>query len=127
MVDDRVHQDLLNIMNWHNNKLPNESNTFASIFWNQQFKAATLNNRRQMRWHPAMIWWCFYLHHRSSGAYSTLRNSGVIELLTERTLNDYRLYSPARCGFSAAIDMQLLEVFKKTEAYTFSKTCGCCP
>ena len=81
-VDDKVHQDLLNIMNLHN-KFPNESNTFASIFWNQQFKAAALKDRRQMRWHPTMIQWCLYLHHQSSGAYSTLHNSGVIELPTE--------------------------------------------
>ena len=120
-VDDGVHQDLVNIMNLHEKKHSNESNTFASIFWNQQFKAATLKNTKQMRWHPAMIRWCLYLHHRSSGAYSTLRNSGIITLPTERTLSDYRHYAPSRCGFSAATDMQLLEVLKQQKPTHLAK------
>ena len=62
IVNDGVHQDLLNIVNLHGNQQPTNSNTFASIFWNQQFKAATLKDRRQMKWHPAMIRWCLYLH-----------------------------------------------------------------
>ena len=79
-VDDGVHQDLLNIMNLHKNQHSNESYTFASTFWNQQFKVAMLKNTKQMKWHPAMIHWCLYLHHRSSG---TLRNSSVITLPTD--------------------------------------------
>ena len=120
-VNDGVHQDLLNIMNLHGNQQPTNSNTFASIFWNQQFKAATLKDRRQMKWHPAMIRWCLYLHHRSSGAYSTLRNSGVITLPTERTLSDYRHFCPARCGFSAAGDRQLLEVLQQHKPVHLAK------
>ena len=78
-----VHNDLVNIMNFHKGKHPSSDETFSSIFWNQQLKAATLKDTRQMRWHPAMIRWCLYLHHRSSGAYSTLCNSGVITLPSE--------------------------------------------
>ena len=65
-VDTGVHQDLLNLMNLYNDQHMNENETFASIFWNQQYKAATIQDTRQMRWHPAMIRWCLYLHHRSS-------------------------------------------------------------
>ena len=107
-----VHNDLVNIMNFHKGKHPSSDETFSSIFWNQQLKAATLKDTRQMRWHPAMIRWCLYLHHRSSGAYSTLRNSGVITLPSEQTLSDYRHCTPSNCGFSVATDMQLLEVLK---------------
>ena len=46
-VSEGIHQDLLQIMNLHNNQHSTESNSFASIFWNQQFKAATLKDRRQ--------------------------------------------------------------------------------
>ena len=89
-VNEGVHKDLVSIMKQH----PTNAENFESIFWNQQLKAATLKSTRQMRWHPAMIRWCLYLHHRSSGAYSTLRNSGVIVLPSERTLRDYRHHTP---------------------------------
>lgn len=120
-VSEGIHQDLLQIMTLHNNQHSTESNSFGSIFWNQQFKAATLKNRRRMRWHPAMIRWCLYLHHHSSGAYSTLRSSGVIALPSERTLSDYRHHSPAKCGFSAATDIQLLEAVKQQKPAHLAK------
>ena len=50
-VSEGIHQDLLQIMNLHNNQHSTDSNSFASIFWNQQLKAATLKDTRQMRWH----------------------------------------------------------------------------
>ena len=62
-----------------------------------------------------------YLHHRSSGAYSTLCSSGVITLPSERTLTDYRHYAPARCGFSAATDIQLLEVLRQQKPIYLAK------
>ena len=111
-VGGEVHNDLVNIMNLHKKQHPTTDEKFSSIFWNQQLKAATVKDTRQMRWHPAMIRWCLYIHHRSSGAYSTLRNSGVIKLPSERTLSDYRHHAPSKCGFSVATDMQLLELLK---------------
>ena len=34
-----------------------------------------------MRWHPAtIIYWCLYLHCKSSGHYSTLINEGILHL-----------------------------------------------
>ena len=56
-----------------------------------------------------------------SGAYSILRNSGVIELPTKQTMNDYRHYSPARCAFSAVTDMQIIEVLKKQKPTHLAK------
>lgn len=63
--------------------------------------------------HAAMIKWPFYLHQRSSVCYSTLRNSGVIHLLSERTLSDYRHFVPLVIGFSKKINLQLLEILKQ--------------
>ena len=108
-------------MNLHKEQHPTNAENFESIFWNQQLKAATLKSTRQMRWHPAMIRWCLYLHHRSSGAYSTLRNSGVIILPSECTLRDYRHHAPSECGFSKATDMQLLEMLKQTKPAHLAK------
>ena len=68
-----------------------------------------------------MIWWYLYLHHCSSRAYSTLCSSGVITLPTERTLSDHRHHSAAKCGFSAATDIQLLEVVKQQKPANLAK------
>ena len=87
MVDPSTHNDLLAIMSAQ--KDTGSGDTFRSIFWQHQLKAAKLSKKNGMRWHPAMIRWCLYLHHRSSGCYATLRNSGVITLPSERTLRDY--------------------------------------
>ena len=83
-----------------------------SIFWQQQMKASLAKGKQGIRWHPAIIRWCLYLHHRSSGAYSTLRNSGVIALPSERTLRDYRHFACSTPGFSKDVDLQLLDLIK---------------
>ena len=36
--------------------------------------------------HPLIIKWCLYMQHRSSGAYETLRSSGLLKLPSQRTL-----------------------------------------
>ena len=76
-VDAGMHNDLLTIMKKHGPS-NDDSDKFKDIFWQQQLKAATLKDSRSMRWHPAIIRWCLYLHHHSSGCYNTLRNSGVL-------------------------------------------------
>jgi len=86
-----------------------QSNPFMKIVWDQQLKAALLGSIRQMHWHPAIIRWCLYLHHRSSSCYKTLRNSGLFYLPTERTLQDYWHFSSSTTGFSKSLDEQLLE------------------
>ena len=62
-----------------------------------------------MRWHPAMIRWCLYLHHKSSGCYKTLRATGMLQLPSERTMRYYRHSSPSTTGFSKATNMERLE------------------
>ena len=79
---------------------------YRRVFWEQQMKAASQNDARQMRWHPAMIKWCLYLRHRSSGAYETLRKTGCIYLPSQRTLRDYTHVAGSRMGFSKEVDMR---------------------
>ena len=110
MVDSSTHSDLLAIMSAQ--KDTGTEDTFSSVFWRHQLKAAKLSQKNGMRWHPAMIRWCLYLHHRSSGCYATLRNSGVFTLPSERTLRDYRHCFNANVGFSASNDHQLCEAVK---------------
>ena len=98
--------------------------SFHRIFWEQQFKAASLKDKQQMRWNPAIIRWCLYLHHRSSGCYSTLRNTGVISLPSERTLRDYRHFAPSVCGFSTATDLQFLDQVQQQKPAHLAKYVG---
>ena len=51
-VGEEVHKDLIDL---HKEQHSTHNENFASIFLNQQLKAATLKDTRQMRWHPAMI------------------------------------------------------------------------
>ena len=38
--------------------------SFQRIFWEQQVKASSVKNARNMRWHPLMIRWCLSIRHR---------------------------------------------------------------
>ena len=119
IVDSSTHSDLLSIMNAQ--KDIGTEDTFSSVFWQQQLQAARLSKKNGMRWHPAMIRWCLYLHHRSSGCYATLRNSGVLTLPSERTLRDYRHCFNANVGFSASNDHQLCEAVKSHKPSDLAK------
>ena len=124
-VDQETHTDLVSIMKKYSELAQtNQSNPFMKIFWDQQLKAASLSSTRQIRWHPAVIRWCLYLHHRSSGCYNTLRNSGLFYLPTDRTLQDYRHFSPSSAGFSKSLDEQLLEQFKSQKPENLAKYVG---
>ena len=97
------------------------SETFSSIFWQQQIKAVSLTNTKGMRWHPTMIRCCLYLHHKSSGCYSTLRNYGIITLPSDRTLRDYRHASSSTSGFSVETDQELLEAVRHQKPQHLAK------
>ncbi len=111
IVDDGMHQDIKAIMCAENAmvKSRHPPGSFQHQFWEQQLKAASCKNARGMRWHPLMIRWCLYFRHRSSGAYETLRDSGVLRLSSQRTLRDYTYYVKAHVGFSHEVDKQLMD------------------
>ena len=85
--------------------------SFQRLFWEQQQKAASLNNSRSMRRHPLFIKWCLYLCHLSGKAYKLLHDSGCIKLSSQRTLRDYTHYISASIVFSAEVDEQLLHAY----------------
>ena len=95
--------------------------SFARLFWDQQKKAFESTDPRQVRWHPLIIKWCLYLRHRSSGAYETLRTSGILKLPSQRTLRDYTHYIKARSGFSTEVDNDLLRVAKYKDLKDWEK------
>ena len=107
-LDDETTLDLQQIMTEQEsniNKLPEDS--FRRIYWRQQKEAFT-RHKNGIRWHPLMIRWCLYLHHLSSKAYTTLRESGCLHLPSERTLRDYSHCVESGSGFSEKVDEQLM-------------------
>ena len=84
-------------------------------------QALSVKSKRAIQWHPLIIRWALYLHHRSSGAYETLRKSGVIQLPTGRTLRDYRHMSTSQPGFSAVADQQLLDLIHQVRPKHLAK------
>lgn len=80
-------------------------------------KNLALKDKRQIRWHPLLIQWALYLHHKSSGAYETLRKSGIITLPSSRTLRDYRHFTQTMPGFSTIADMQLQELMQQKKSH----------
>ena len=73
--------------------------SFRQLFWEEQVKALSKSDSRQIKWHPALIKWCLHLKFISSGAYHSLRSSGVITLPSERTLRSYTHWIKSGIGF----------------------------
>ena len=112
--------DLVSMMKTHSEDVQKKHSeeSFLGIFWTQQLKAATAASSRGQRWHPLVIKWCLYLHHLSSKAYETIRNSGIINLPSSRTLRDYTHLHPTKMGFSIGADRQLLDLLNQKDELT---------
>ena len=63
VLDKNMEIDLITIMRDNAEKINTTyaEGTFARLFWDEQFKAASLHNKRQVRWHPVIIKWCLNL------------------------------------------------------------------
>lgn len=111
-VDDTIQSDLLQIMDTHSSMIAQKygEESFQTIFWQQQLKSASAKSSSGIRWHPLIVKWCLYLHHMSSKAYETIRNSGIVTLPSSRTLQDYKHLSNTTMGFSMEADRQLLDI-----------------
>ena len=109
-VDDHMHSDLTHMVQQHTCEVASRHlpGSFPRVFWEQQLEAAQRKDSRGMRWHPLLIKWAIYLHYRSSGAYDTLRSSGIIQLPSQRTLRDYTHPFHAKVGFSEEVEQQLV-------------------
>ena len=116
-VEDPVHNDLTVIMKNHSEDVLSKygEESFQGIFWSQQLKAATATSASGRRWHPLIIKWCLYLHHVSSKAYETIRNSGIITLPSCRTLREYKHLSSTKVGFSIEADRQLVDILAQKD------------
>lgn len=109
-VDEQLHADLKEIMGGvgtkHMDSLP--ASSFQHLFWQQQYKAAARGDSRGMRWHPLMIRWCIY----RSQVPRCLRDPAPVHcvcLPSQRTLRDYTHFVKSTTGFSAEVDLQLMQ------------------
>ena len=111
LLESNLESDFKDIMNEMTNKVHTEypEGSFNRIFWDQQLKAANIKDRKQIRWHPAIIKWYLHLKFISSGAYHALQESGMITLPSERTFRDYTHWMPAKVGFMPEVDTQLVK------------------
>lgn len=116
-IDEPVHNDLVNIMKDHSDRVLQKhgEDSFLGIFWSQQLKSATVSSSKGRRWHPLVVKWCLYLQHLSGKAYETIRNSGIINLPSSRTLRDYKHLEITKIGFSIEADRQLLDILKQKD------------
>ena len=68
------------------------------VFWDQQRIYNRLRNKCQMKWHPLVIRFALNLKYMSSSAYRAVRQSGIINLPSERTLTDYTHWTSPHSG-----------------------------
>lgn len=108
-VGESVHADLSNIMEEMSGEILEKYpvGSFRRVFWEQQLEAVRKKDRRQIRWHPAIIKWCLHLKFISSGAYHALRSS-LLVLPSERTLRDYTHVLKRGVGFLPDVTAQLV-------------------
>ena len=92
-----------------------DSNSRQRLFWEQQMDHHQKPDSRGMRWHPMIIRWCLYIRSKSEKAYEAMRESGFINLPSNRTLFDYSHFLTNQLGFQA-------DVFRA--AYSQAKSCG---
>ena len=88
-VEHGLNSDLLHIMNANSDQIKKAfpEDSFARLFWEEQLKAATASNAKQVRWSS-----CLNLKLMSSCTYHALRSSGFLKLPSKRTLRDYTHY-----------------------------------
>ena len=108
-VDPNLHADLLGIMNENTEQIRRAypDGGFARLFWEEQLKAASVKDLRQIRWHPLMIKRCLNLKLISSAAYHSVCTSGFLRHPSEWTLRDYTHYFKSQPGFQPEVNQQL--------------------
>ena len=105
-VDKSLHQDLTKIVQ-DNQRKEFPENSFQRLFWDQQMQSLTVQDNRQLRWHPMIIKWCLHLKMISSAGYHAMQSCGFIKLPSERTLRDYTHLIKFATGIQPEVSAQL--------------------
>ena len=125
-LDSSLHGDLLSIMTENTEDIRKKfpEGSFRRLFWEEQLKAASQKDPRQMRWHPLIVRWCLNLKLMSSSSYHALRTAGFVQLPSERTLYDYSHFYESKAGFQVELNEQLMKESKVSELSESKKFCG---
>ena len=100
-----------------------DPDSFQRIFWAEQVKYNQLKEKSAMRWHPLIVKWALYIRSKSSKGYEAMRESGFINLPSERTLYNYSHCIASELGFQPeALDLLVEEckhrgMFSETEPW----------
>ena len=56
-IDSALQEDLLSVIDENSETIKSTypENSFARVFWEQQLQAASVKDKRQVRWHPLII------------------------------------------------------------------------
>jgi hypothetical protein len=84
------------------------------VLWEQQVMYNGLRDKCQMRWHPLVIRFALNLKSLSTSAYKAMRQSGFIQLPSERTLSDYTHWAAPHSG----VQKEYIEEFDRMMATT---------
>ena len=126
VVDEELQTELASVLKDNTSTIrslyPKES--FHHILWEQQLEISQLANKRNIRWHPAIIRWCLYLKSISSSAYKAMQSSGFLTLPSDRTLRDYTHYTKSGIGFLPEVNNELMEQAKVNEVEDYKKCVG---
>ena len=79
------------------------------LSWQQQKKLLTCSSNG-VRYHPMIIRYCLSLATKSPACYEELRRSGILVLLSQRTLKDYRNCICPKAGFQEEVLEELNEL-----------------
>ncbi len=125
-LNKELHNDFSTLMKEQSSKIDQTypKGSFAHLFWQEQLKAASLTDNRQMRWHPLIIRWCINMKLLSSSTYHATRTAGFIKLPSERTLRDYTHYFKQKAGYQVEVLKQLQEESKVDELPGNKQFCG---
>ena len=125
-IDSAMHTDILSIMTDKTDEIRKTyaEGSFSRLFWEEQLRAASHKDPRQVRWHPLIIRWCLNLKLMSSSAYHAFRTAGFIKLPCERTLRDYTNYFESKPGFQLEVNKQLVKESRVKTLTEAKKFCG---
>lgn len=87
----------------------------TKLFWKEQQKAFQAKGKGGVRWHPMMIRLALLLHSKGPGAYTTLRETGILKLPGESTLRDYTNFIHPKAGFQTEVLAELRKTSDKLD------------
>ena len=78
-------------------------NEAFKLMYEEQQKIFKAKDKRQMRWHPAIIRFCIAIYNKSSSTYNLIRNSPFLKLPHKSTLKKYMSFTTPQVGVNPEV------------------------